>query len=82
MNPQNTAARPGVSRTPGRAVREIAKPECRHWLGDEGRYCRVGEGVRHYVPGPRCPAHTPAALQGQPEPEPGPGWPIFREVQP
>jgi hypothetical protein len=27
----------------------------------------------------RTPAHTPSALQGKPEPQPGPGWPIHRQ---
>jgi hypothetical protein len=31
--------------------------------------------VRHFVVGRRCPAHTPAAIAGRPEPQPGPGWP-------
>lgn len=63
-------------------MKETTKPECRHWLGDEGRYCRSGEGVRRYVPGLRCPDHTPAALQGNAEPEPGTGWPILRTAGP
>lgn len=55
------------------------RPECRHWIGAEQRHCRVGEGVRLYIPGPRCPDHTPSALQGKSEPQPGPGWPIHRK---
>lgn len=31
--------------------------------------------ARLYPCGWRCDIHTPAALQGQPEPPPGPGWP-------
>ncbi|MER5677399.1 hypothetical protein ACFWZZ_00480 [[Kitasatospora] papulosa] len=50
-------------------------PECTHWIGAERRYCRALERLRPYLPGLRCPAHTPAALQGRPEPVPGPGWP-------
>jgi len=42
---------------------------CRHWLGEQGRWCGGGEGVRAYVVGPRCRLHTPAALAGRPEPE-------------
>ncbi|MGW2511297.1 hypothetical protein ACWC0A_18060 [Streptomyces scopuliridis] len=30
---------------------------------------------RRYVTGWRCHRHTPSALAGRPEPEPGPGWP-------
>lgn len=30
--------------------------------------CGATEGVRYYLPGPCCPAHTPAALAGHPEP--------------
>ncbi|EPD56386.1 hypothetical protein [Streptomyces sp. HGB0020] len=57
---------------------EETRPECRHWIGAERRHCREAGGVRPYLVGPRCPAHTPAALQGKPEPQPGPGWPIYR----
>jgi hypothetical protein len=53
--------------------------QCGHWIGAESRYCRAEDGVRHYLPGRRCPLHTPAALQGKPEPQPGPGWPIYRQ---
>lgn len=59
-------------------MKETTKPECRHFIGTEDRYCRSGEGVRRYVPGPRCPAHTPSALQGKAEPEPGPGIPAWK----
>jgi len=31
--------------------------------------------ARLYPRGWCCDRHTPAALQGQPEPAPGPGWP-------
>ncbi|QFZ75070.1 hypothetical protein GFH48_18960 [Streptomyces fagopyri] len=58
------------------------RPECRHWIGAEQRHCRAGEGIRQYIPGPRCPAHTPSALLGKPDPQPGPGWPIFRQEAP
>jgi len=50
-------------------------PVCTHWIGPERRHCRTAVGVRAYRTGPRCPAHTPAALAGRPEPEPGPGLP-------
>ena len=47
---------------------------CDHWIGSESRYC--GEpGARRYVNSTVCPAHTPAALAGLPEPQPGPGMP-------
>lgn len=48
---------------------------CGHWIGAEQRHCRIAEGVRHYLPGMRCPDHTPRALQGLPEFPPGPGIP-------
>lgn len=31
--------------------------------------------VRPYACGRRCSVHSPWALAGQPEPQPGPGWP-------
>jgi hypothetical protein len=63
---------------PGRAVAELRPVDgsCSHWLG--ASYCRAREGVRPYLPGPRCPVHTPNALAGQPEPPPGPGIPAYR----
>lgn len=61
-------------------MREITKPDCQHWIGTESRYCREADGVRPYLPGLRCPAHTPAALKGKPEPQPGPGWPSRQQV--
>lgn len=51
------------------------RPECSHWIGAERRHCKEADGVRHYIPGYRCPAHTPRALQGLDEIPPGPGWP-------
>ncbi len=45
------------------------RPTCRHWIGADGRYCLAAEGVRPYLQGPRCPAYTPAAIAGQPEPD-------------
>jgi hypothetical protein len=62
-------------------VKDDQRPECRHWIGDERRHCKEVDGVRLYIPGNRCPAHTPNALQGKPEAPTGPGWPIFREEQ-
>jgi hypothetical protein len=41
---------------------------CGHWIGGEQRVCSAVEQVRRYLTGPRCLAHTPAALAGQPEP--------------
>jgi hypothetical protein len=41
---------------------------CGHWIGGEQCVCSAVEQVRRYLTGPRCPAHTPAALAGQPEP--------------
>ncbi|MFJ4799178.1 hypothetical protein [Kitasatospora purpeofusca] len=45
---------------------------CGQWLPAEDRHC--GRTARPYVVGPRCPAHTPAAQAGRPEPPPGPGY--------
>jgi hypothetical protein len=55
---------------------------CRHWIGVEGRFCRRRHSIRHYLPGLRCPLHTPAALAGKPEPHPGPGWPAGPGTRP
>ena len=41
---------------------------CDHWLGDERRHCGSTQSVRQYLPGYRCPNHTPARLAGRPEP--------------
>lgn len=41
--------------------------ECAHWIGAEQRRCGA-RPARLYLPGHRCPAHTPAALAGKPEP--------------
>ena len=49
--------------------------ECGHWVGAERRHCKEADGVRLFVVGLRCPAHTPSALAGRPEPQPGPGAP-------
>ncbi|GAA1586875.1 bifunctional DNA primase/polymerase [Actinoplanes couchii] len=40
---------------------------CGHWIGGDSRYCLATDHVRRYLPGPRCPEHTPAALLGHPE---------------
>ncbi|MBE4791720.1 hypothetical protein [Streptomyces caniscabiei] len=48
---------------------------CAHWIGAERRHCGAIEGVRPYLTGLCCPLHTPRALRGLPEFEPGPGWP-------
>lgn len=48
---------------------------CTHWIGTERRHCGSTDNVRPYLTGDRCPAHTPRALQGLPEIEPGPGMP-------
>jgi hypothetical protein len=55
---------------------------CRHWIGTQSRYCRRRHGIRTYLPGLRCPLHTPAALAGRPEPQPGPGWPAGAGTRP
>lgn len=49
--------------------------ECRHWIGPERRHCKEADRVRLFIGGLRCPAHTPSALKGLPEPQPGPGYP-------
>ncbi|MBL1100108.1 hypothetical protein [Streptomyces coffeae] len=59
----------------GRARLEAALPECRHWDGSARRYCRAVRDVHRYVIGHRCPLHTPAAMAGRLEPQPGPGLP-------
>ncbi|MEU5595704.1 hypothetical protein [Streptomyces sp. NPDC020298] len=46
---------------------------CDYWVGVEQRHCHATEGVRLFLPGLRCPAHTPRALQGLDEIPPGPG---------
>lgn len=48
---------------------------CAHWIGAEQRHCGATDGVRPYLTGPACPAHTPRALQGLDEIPPGPGLP-------
>ncbi|MFK4797821.1 hypothetical protein ACI3K5_03895 [Streptomyces sp. MPA0124] len=58
---------------------DTAQPECGHWIGAEQRHCKEVEGVRRFIPGLRCPAHTPNALRGLPEIPAGPGWPIHRK---
>jgi len=78
-DPTNTVTVGGARGVPGRPADDKPRPECRHWIGAERRHCRSGDGVRPYLTGPRCPAHTPNALQGLPEVPPGPGWPIFRK---
>ena len=76
--PENTAT--AGARGPGRSARDDERgPECDHWIGAERRHCKDVAGVRRFLPGFRCPAHTPRALQDLPEFPPGPGWPIFRQ---
>ncbi|MET9876544.1 hypothetical protein ABZZ36_18245 [Actinacidiphila glaucinigra] len=57
---------------------EQPRTKCGHWIGDERRHCGAVDGVRRYLNGHRCPLHTPAALMGIPEPQPGPGIPAYR----
>lgn len=52
---------------------------CSHWIGVERRYCGASDGVRPFLQGPACPLHTPSALAGKPEPQPGPGMPARAE---
>lgn len=76
---QNTVAAAGGAC--GRPADDKPRPECGHWIGTERRHCRKADGVRLYVPGLRCPDHTPRALQGLPEFPPGPGWPAQRSQE-
>lgn len=62
------AAGQSVGKRPHLMGCQLSAPTCRHWLGAESRYCGAPVGVRPYLPGPRCPLHTPAALAGHPEP--------------
>lgn len=48
---------------------------CEHWIGAEQQYCRSTDDVCPFLIGACCPLHTPSALAGKPEPEPGPGMP-------
>jgi hypothetical protein len=59
----------------GHRVKEAEPPNCRHWIGSEARYCRALDNLRPYLTGLCCPLHTPSALAGKPEPQPGPGYP-------
>ncbi|MFI6814454.1 hypothetical protein ACIBG7_18730 [Nonomuraea sp. NPDC050328] len=40
---------------------------CTHWYGATATRCGAVP-ARPYIQGPRCPAHTPSALAGRPEP--------------
>lgn len=53
---------------------------CNHWTAATMRRCSTTDSVHLYLSGWRCPAHTPAAIAGRPEPQPGPGWPIHRDA--
>lgn len=46
-----------------------ARP-CNQWSRVAGRHCGAVP-TRLYIQGPRCRAHTPSALAGQPEPPEG-----------
>lgn len=50
---------------------------CARWVGDH--YCRRIDGTRYFAVGSRCPAHTPNALAGLPENQPGPGIPAYQK---
>lgn len=69
-----TAETAGDDTAPGR-------PACDHWIGAERRYCRETGNVRRFIPGLRCPIHTPNALSGRSEVPAGPGWPIHRQQE-
>lgn len=55
---------------------------CEHWHGDHATYCGATGSVRRFLTGHKCPAHTPAAIAGRPEPVPGPGWPAHHPAIP
>lgn len=44
---------------------------CDHWTDGPG-YCKSPQGIRYYLIGWRCPAHTPARLAGHEEDIPDP----------
>ena len=71
LRAEEPAARPATTSRPPAG-------QCSHWVGAQSRYCQLRDGVRRFVPGFRCPAHTPNALVGKPEIPSGPGWPSFR----
>ena len=48
---------------------------CAHWIGTEQRHCGSADNVRPYLTGVCCPLHTPNALKGLKEVDPGPGLP-------
>jgi hypothetical protein len=39
-----------------------------------GYYCGEEQGTRQYLPGPRCPQHTPAVVAGRVDHVPNPAW--------
>lgn len=41
------------------------EPLCGHWIGAEERYCGLGEDVRPFVDGHRCPEHAPGLVQAR-----------------
>ncbi len=51
------------------AAGKYGKP-CGHYLGAQHKHCGATP-TRAYIQGPRCKIHTPAALAGQAEPQPG-----------
>lgn len=53
-------------------VRLLTEVTCAHWIGAAARPCGSTDQVRRYLPGYRCPQHTPAALAGRPEPPENP----------
>ncbi|WP_200309101.1 hypothetical protein [Streptomyces adelaidensis] len=77
----STLATPSLNRPVAPSVQRRPSGVCSHWIGAEARYCNTADGVRRYLPGYRCPAHTPRALQGLPEFPPGPGIPAYRKAE-
>lgn len=70
MKPPKTAVAPAaVEARPAEGL-------CSHRIG--GLYCRAGEDTTRFQHGWRCPAHTPNALAGRPEPPASPGIPAYR----
>lgn len=57
-----------LAAVPADSVLEFfGKALCRHWIGAETRFC-LEAPTRSFPGGHRCPAHTPSALEGKPEP--------------
>lgn len=47
-------------------LKRAGPPACGH--EQDGAVCGSRRRIRHYLIGPRCPQHTPAAIAGHTEP--------------